>query len=379
MTQNRKLKLGVIGGGINSAVGYAHFSACNIDGLFEYTAGCFSADPEINAKSGQTYNVTPDRVYNNWRDLLDAEKGQLDALLILTPTPDHFENVSAAIQAGYKVICEKALVSNQHDAEKLRRLVIENNAYLAVTYNYSGYPMVRHLRQMIADNALGTIQHLQLEMPQESFARLNAQGEPLIPQSWRLKDGEVATIHLDLGVHLHHLVYYLLRSTPAELVATQRKYGSFDVIDDVNATINYSAGFSAQLWYSKSAIGHRNGLKLRAFGDKASAEWVQENPEILQLNHANGRRETLDRSSEDLARYSSGIERFKVGHPAGYIEAFANLYKDIHEDILTRKVENLSNSNEVFGVDIALESIQLMHAIKASSDRREWVKLDENV
>ena len=164
-------------------------------------------------------------------------------------------------------------------------------------------------------------------MPQEGFSRLDAQGNKPQPQTWRLSDGKVSTISLDLGVHLHHIIDYLTGEYPLQVVADAASYGWFDdVIDNVSCMLRYSGGLHCQMWYSKSALGQRNGLKVRVYGDKGSAEWLQIQPEELLISTVDGRREILDRASSvdvaNLDRYN----RFKAGHPAGFIEAFANIY-----------------------------------------------------
>ncbi|MBN2448779.1 MAG: Gfo/Idh/MocA family oxidoreductase, partial [Lentisphaeria bacterium] len=356
------LSLGFIGGALDSAVGYTHFVSCRMDRRWSLDAGCFSALPQENRRAGEAYGVAPERVYPTWEDLLRQEKGRLDAVVILTPTPSHGDIVLGCLREGFPVICEKALGVDSGEAAEILRVRDETRGFLALSYNYSGYPMVRELRRRIQDGALGTILHFQAEMQQEGFRRTDARGNRPVPQEWRLHDGRIPTIYLDLGVHLHQLVHYLTGGSPLEVVAAQGSFGWFDVIDNVTCLCRYSGGVQGQMWFSKSALGHRNGLRIRVYGSKAAAEWYQANPEELLISHADGRREMVDRASgvdvASLARYN----RFKAGHPAGFIEAFANLYTDLADCLRQYRATGRWNSGEVFGAELAGEGLRMLQA-----------------
>lgn len=372
------LKVGFIGGSTQSAVGYAHFSAIRLDGLYDLVAGCFSRDPSENEKSAQIYGVSDDRLYQDWPRLLENEKHSLDAIVILTPTPDHNEMVIAALEQGYRVICEKALTDTVSKAVEIKSAVDRTNGFLAVTYNYSGYPIVREMRQLIAAGDIGAIQQIQIEMPQEGFLRKNKEGASMVPQEWRLVDGEIATLHLDLGVHVHQLIHYLTDLKPLQVVATAQNNGRFEnIIDDLNAIANYEQNVVANIWYSKAALGHRNGLKIRVMGNEASLEWQQTRPEELFIAFADGRREIHDRAIDSVECTAPRYSRFKPGHPAGYLEAFANLYADIYQDLKAHKsgAAAKANSGEVFGVDLSIEGLQLLAAMSQSADENCWVKI----
>ena len=208
MPHQKKFRLAFVGGAPNSAVGYAHFVATRMDGLWDLQAGAFSRHAEVNAKAAEIYGVPRERSYGGLAELLDKEGDNLDAVSILTPTPDHFGMVLDCLQRGLPVICEKALAMTSGEATKIRDICSEKKGFLAVIYNYSGYPMVRELRKMIRDGVLGEILHFQVEMPQEGFLRVDDQGNKPVPQEWRKMDGRVPTLHLDLAVHLHELVTY---------------------------------------------------------------------------------------------------------------------------------------------------------------------------
>ncbi len=368
------LPLGFIGGALDSAVGYAHFAACKMDKQFSLVAGCLSVDAAMNRDSAEVYGLDPERMYDSWQEMIEAEAGKLAAVVVLTPTPSHHEIVTACINAGFPVISEKALATNSADAAAIVNTCERASGFLAVTYNYSGYPMVREFRHLIEQDVLGDILHFQVEMPQEGFIRVDAQGNKPVPQAWRLADGSIPTIHLDLATHLHHLVYYLTREKAVEVIANQQSYGWFsDIRDNVDCMCEYTNGLRGHAWFSKSALGYRNGLRLRIFGSEAAVEWMQMNPEELTISFKDGRRQILDRADADMEispmpRYN----RFKAGHPAGFVEAFANLYVDIADCLNQYRENGAWESEEVFSGSLALEGLQMFEAMVRSTISRKW-------
>ena len=371
--KSKPLSLGFIGGALDSAVGYTHFSASMIDNRWSLQAGCFSRDMAKNIDTAKTYGVLTDRVYTNWQEMIKKEKNKLDAITILTPTPSHHDIVISCLNEGIPVICEKALAMNYKQAKQVLTTCDEKNGFLALTYNYSGYPMIRELCNLINKGTLGKILHFQVEMPQEGFIRVDESGNKPKPQTWRLSDKEIPTIHLDLAVHLHHLIYYLTRQKPLEVISDQASDGWFNtIIDNVSCLCRYSDNIQGQIWFSKSALGHRNGLRIRIYGSEASAEWVQVNPEELVLSFIDGHRQILDRASTVKISNKQRYTRFKAGHPAGFLEAFANLYYDIADCLIEYKLNGDWSSNEVFSAELATEGLQFLEAMVLSSHTKKW-------
>jgi predicted dehydrogenase len=375
-TSRTPLSLGFIGGAVNSAVGYAHFVSCRMDNRWNVVAGCFSAHAEINARTGSAYGVDAKRVHADWTSLLRDEHDHLDAVLVVTPTPAHREMVGACLEAGIPVISEKALATNKQESAELLALRQETAGFLAVTYNYSGYPMMRELRAKIASGALGEILHFQAEMPQEGFARTTLDGGRPAPQEWRLHDGAVPTLALDLAVHLHHCVDFLIQAKPLSVVADQSTGGWFrNIVDDFVCIARYERNIRGQIWFSKSSLGHRNGLRLRIYGSKASAEWYQANPEELHISHIDGRREILDRGGDVTVASLERYNRFKVGHPAGFVEAFANLYVDLADSLLAFSQTGRWDAEDVYGVAKAHEGLSLLDAMETSASTSMWCEV----
>lgn len=374
MNKKIKLKIAFLGGGINSAVGRAHRIAIDMDNRYELVSGCFSRNSEINIATAEEYNVPLDRVYANLDELITNEKEKIDAICILTPTPNHKNEVIKCVENNISVICEKALAVSSEEALEIKKTLEQFNGFLAVTYNYTGYPMLRELRNMIQIGKLGKIEQVHIEMPQESFAKLDKQGQPQKPQEWRLHDGSLPTISLDLGTHTHDITSFLTGEAPIELVALQNSFGSFrQVMDNSISIANYTNNIVSNIWFSKAALGHRNGLRVRIYGENGSAEWYQLEPENLYFNDNQGNKFIIDRASLDVSittqpRYN----RFKAGHPSGFIEAFANYYDDIADYL---QGYNHNENGFVFGVDNAIEGLKMLEAMTISNQTKKWVNI----
>lgn len=328
---HRPLSLGFIGGGVNSAIGLTHKIASQMDGHFHLAAGCFSRNDVINQQTGDAWGLPKDAIYSDALTMLAERHKQLDAVTILTPTPAHRDIILACLEYGLPVICEKAMVANVGDAQDIAQRLAELNGKLYVTFNYTGYPMVRELRERVLKGSLGQIQHVMVEMPQEGFIRRREDGSVPQPQGWRRVDGEIPTVSLDLGTHAHQLVEFLTDKHAQDVYAVNSTFARVPgVVDTVNLVSRYEDNMVCNYWYGKAAPGYRNGLRIRIYGTEGSAEWLQMEPEYLRLADINGNVRLMDRTAGDNTIASQDRYcRFKAGHPAGFIEAFANYYADI--------------------------------------------------
>ena len=380
--KHEKIRLAFVGGAINSAVGRAHFVSSQMDGMFQLVAGCFSRNKNINIESGYVYGVPENRIYFSLEDLIHDEKNNIDAIVILTPQDQHINQLEKCVTKGIPVICEKALVSNLDEVVLLRDLYRKYGGFLRVTYNYTGYPIVREIREIIRKGILGKIQQVKIEMPQEGFLKKNVDGNPVVPQNWRLYDGSIPTISLDLGIHVHHLVDFLIQEKPIKLVAHAANYGNFKgIVDNINVLANYTNDVFVNIWYSKTALGNRNGLKFYIYGERGAVEWQQERPEIFYLYKDTGERSILDRGNAGIFCANDVVySRFKVGHPAGYIEAFANYYCDIAKDLFAFWEDKKDRKGPyVFGLDESIEGLVFLSSVSRSIAEGKWVKVPENV
>ncbi len=373
-----KLKLAFIGGGLNSAVGSAHFAALNIDNNFELCAGFFSRNKKINLETAQKYKIDENRLYYSIDELIDNEKKEIDAIVILSPTDQHYTHVVKCLQNEIPVICEKALAISSKEINEIQKILLNKKGFLSVIYNYLGYPIIRELRNMIRNEDFGKILHIQIEMPQESFIKKDDNQKPIIPQKWRMEDKSISTVSLDLGVHLHIINKYLIDKKPLKTVAVNESLGNLKnvTIDNVNCLIQYEDDILCNMWYSKIASGNRNGMKIRIYGSKGSAEWIQENPELLYMADDSGKRWTVDRTHPDVKICNQKrYERFKAGHPAGFIEAFANYYNDIAEALMNYKKTGLFKSSEIFGINESYEGLKLFEAVDKSNKEKKWIDI----
>lgn len=367
------LRIAFIGGATTSAVGYTHFTASRLDGICQLVAGSFSRDEHANWQSALIYGVPAEHNYLDWRELLRKEKGHVDAIVVLTPTPSHKEIVISALKAGYAVVCEKALCISSEECKCIQEALNQTKGYLAVTFNYSGYPMVRELRHMIHAGHLGDLQQIHIEMPQETYLRRGAN-----PQPWRRQDHTVPTVSLDLGVHVHHLIDFITSGAqPLEIAGDEVSYGKFtDITDNAYCLAQYEKKIRVQAWWGKTALGYRNGLRIRAFGSHASAEWLQTDSEALLVAHNNGKIQILDRSVEECSIASKPrYNRFKPGHPSGFIEAFANLYSDIADDIREHKAGRTPKNPFVLGIKHAHEGMVFLEAAHQASVEKKWISI----
>ena len=368
---NTQYKLAFIGGGTYSIAGYPHFIASQMDRRFKVIAAAFSTNKETNQLTGEQWRMTC--IYDDWRELIEKEKSNIDAVVVLTPTPLHHEVILELLKNNIPIICEKPLVSSLEEINEIKKMYRKKKHFMVITNNYSGYPMIRELQQKIMNTDLGEILHIRLKMPQESFLRPPKSVK--YPQKWRLKDGFIPMISLDLGAHLHHLAYFLLQEEPAKVLATYDSFSKYRVIDDVNMFLEYESGIKGNMWISKTALGNRNGLHIEVYGTEASAMWHQENPEKLEFAYASGQKIILDRGSDIEMIPNALYNRMTPGHPAGFIESFANLYNDIANS-LDNFFENKNYTTPyVYDFDHAEKGIRLLNSASIANKEKKWTNI----
>lgn len=366
-------KLAFIGGSINSIAGYPHLIASQMDKRFEVVAGSFSSHEDINKQSAKEWKIK--NVYNDYKTMLQKEKKNIDAVVILTPTPMHIEIIIELLKQNIPIICEKPLVSSIEEIKQIEKIYNPSKHFMVITNNYSGYPMIRELQEKIKNNELGKILQIRLKMPQESFLRPPKSIK--YPQKWRLKDQFIPMISLDLGAHLHHLAFFLLQIEPTKVLATYDKFSKYNVIDNVNMFLEYPNNIKGNFWLSKTAIGNRNGLHIEIYGDKASASWHQETPEYLEFSYNNGQKIIIDRGSNIEMIPNPLYNRMTPGHPAGFIESFANLYNDIANSLDSFHKQKSYITPYVYGFSHAQNCIKLLHRASISEHKKSWIDLSD--
>lgn len=366
------IKVGIIGGGKNSAVGRAHAAALNLDGNWDVESGFFSRDVVTNEKSCSIWR--PKRVYGSLNGFIDGEIGKLDVVIVLTPTPSHYEIISQLLEHKFNVISEKSLGTSVQQSENLKSLANTNGCKLYVTFNYTGYPMVRELRSRIISGKYGVIQSIHVEMPQETFSVIDDFGRAKPVQAWRKVDYEIPTVSLDLGVHVVHLAHFLLNDKLKRVVSVEKHFGRIETtVDTVNIIGEYCRGTLGNLWFGKSYIGYRNGLRVRGFGEIGSFDWVQCAPDYFWESDYRGHRRLIDLADPSLhIANQDRYARFKPGHPTGFIEAFSNLYEDIAHDLIGK---NLASDEYVFGAESASLGLLELLCVHKSSLSNEWLSV----
>ncbi|MBL8267083.1 Gfo/Idh/MocA family protein [Steroidobacter sp.] len=329
----RRLRLGMVGGGQGAFIGAVHRMAARLDDRFELVAGAFSSDPaRAHASAAECY-ISPERSYVDYQTMVSREVARadrIDAVAIVTPNHLHHGPARAFLDAGIHVFCEKPMTVSVAEAEDLVAAAARSKCVFGLAHTYTGYPMVRQARAMVRSGKLGPIRVVQVEYPQEWLATaLEQTGQK--QAAWRTdpaRSGAGGCIG-DIGTHAFQLAEFV-SGERCESVAAQLStfVPGRRLDDDAQMLLRFTNGARGSLWASQVAIGHENGLRLRVYGERASLEWVQEHPNQLRLAEFGKAPQVLTRGGHELDAAASLATRVPSGHPEGYIEAFAQLYKD---------------------------------------------------
>ena len=337
-----KLRLGMVGGGQGAFIGEVHRIAARLDDRYELLAGALSSDPQRAAASAVDIGIDADRSYESFEDMAVMEADREDGIevaTIVTPNHLHYCAASAMLRAGIHVICDKPLTATLAQAEELAELANKSGLLFAVTYNYSAYPMVRLAKQLVAQGRLGDIRIVQVEYPQDWLAT-NIEDDDQKQAAWRTdpeKAGAGGCIG-DIGTHAFHLAEFISGLKATELLADLSSFvGQRKLDDNANILLRFDNGAKGSLWSSQIATGNENALRIRLYGDKAGIDWSQENPNYLSLTALGGNKEILSRASASVPAATGTMTRLPAGHPEGFLEAFATLYRDIAEQLNARK------------------------------------------
>lgn len=335
MKLNRKLRLGMVGGGRGAFIGAVHRMAARLDGEIELVAGCFSSDPAKSKASGADLFLDPARVYASYEEMARREAAlpadqRIDFVSIVTRNNTHFAVARAFLQAGFHVVCDKPLCFTLKEAKQLRALVQKSGRVFALTHNYTGYPMVKEARDWVRSGKLGRILKVVAEYPQGyAITALETAADGAI-SNWRM-DPAVAGVSNcmgDIGTHAHNLVRYV---TGLEIEEVCAELSTFipgrPLDDDGNCLIRFAGGARGLLYASQVSSGEENNLNIRVFGTKGSLQWFQENPNELLWKKADAPQQVHRRGNSYLGAAAQGATRTPFAHPEGFIEAFANVYR----------------------------------------------------
>lgn len=337
----RKIRLGMVGGGQGAFIGAIHRMAARLDDRYELVAGALSSDPERAAASAAELHIAKDRSYADYAQMAileSARSDRIDAVSIVTPNHLHAPIASAFLAAGIHVICDKPLAANLSQANAMLTQVQQSKCLFALTHNYSGYPMVRQARAMVAQGLLGEIRVVQAEYAQEWLSTpLESTGHK--QASWRLDPQQAGSGGSlgDIASHAEHLIRYISGLQLSEVCADLTSFVPGRQLDDnAHVMLRYTSGAKGMLWSSQVAPGNENKLKVRIYGSQAGLEFRQESPNELwftPLGHATQRLTRGGRGIEEAATHAT---RIPAGHPEGYLEGFAQIYKDIAEQLQAR-------------------------------------------
>lgn len=326
-----RLSYGMVGGGKGAFIGDVHRKAIALDGKAELVAGCFSRSFENTMQMGESWGVDQERRYKSYEDMMASEEkreDKIDFVVIVTPNNTHYHIARMALERAIHVVCDKPLTTTRTDAEDLGRLAAAKGLLFCVTYTYTGYPIVKHMREMVARGELGEVRFVNAEYPQDWLATsIEKTGQK--QASWRTDPAQSGASNCvgDIGSHIENMVSYVTGLEIQSLLARLDIFGEGRELDD-NASIllNYKGGAKGLYWSSQIAVGHDNGLRIRIYGTKASIEWAQENPNYLRVSHLDRPNEIISRGRDNMFPRAQGLSRIPPGHPEGYFEAFANIY-----------------------------------------------------
>lgn len=334
-----KIKLGMVGGGNDAFIGAVHRIASRLDDRFELVAGALSSTPEKARISGAALGLPQERSYGTFQEMAEAEAARedgIDAVAIVTPNHMHCAASLPFLERGIHVICDKPLTATMEDAEALRTAVAASPALFILTHNYTGYPMVRQAREMIAEGLLGDLRIIQAEYAQD-WLTTSLEKEGLKQAEWRTdpaRSGAGGAIG-DIGTHAYNLACFVTGLTGESLAADLQCFGADRRLDDnAHILMRFKGGPRGMLWASQVAPGNENGLKLRVYGTKGGLEWHQEDPNYLWYSPQGEATRRLTRNGPGAGPAAGAVSRIPPGHPEGYLEGFANLYTGAADAIL---------------------------------------------
>ena len=378
-----RIRLGMVGGGQGAFIGAVHRLAARMDDHYEFVAGALSSDAARSKASGEELGLAPDRVYGDFREMAKAEAKRADGIetvSIVTPNHMHFPAAKAFIEAGIHVICDKPLSLNLKEALALEKLLAKNkNVIFALTHNYSGYPMIRQARAMVAAGELGDIRVVQGEYPQDWLTTdLEKSGQK--QAAWRTDPARTGAGGCvgDIGTHTYQLGCFVSGLKLDELSADLTTFVKGRRVDDnVHVMMRYKGGAKGMIWASQVAPGHENGLKIRVYGTKGGLEWVQADPNYLWYTPFGEPKRLITRGGAGSNAAAARVTRVPPGHPEGYLEGFANIYTEVARAIKARRAGKKPDKDVQFpGIEDGVAGMAFIEAcVKSSAKNGKWTKV----
>ena len=381
--EKRKLRGGMIGGGIGSFFGPVHRMAATLDGQAEFVCGAFSANPVKSKKSGQELYLAPERVYGDYREMVAKESAlppdkRIDFVSIVTPNVYHFEAAKLCLEAGFHVICDKPMTCNLAEAKALKAIVAKTHKVFALTHTYTGYPMVKQARYLVEQGTLGKINKVVVEYPQGWLAGFLESG--VTPATMWRTDPQKAGVSLcmgDIGIHAENLGRYITGLEVEEVCADISHFIPGNPLDDdANILVRYQGGAKGVITASQISTGEENGLNIRVYGAKNGLYWNQENSNYLAIRNPEGYVTTYSKGNKILCPAAQNAARLPPGHPEGIIEALANIYLEAFRAIRDSAAKRRKTAYDFPDVNDGVTGMAFVEtALASASSDRKWVKM----
>ncbi|TDT74273.1 putative dehydrogenase [Litoreibacter halocynthiae] len=376
----KPIRLGMVGGGNDAFIGGVHRIASRIDGRFELVAGALSSTAEKSKASGAALGLGADRCYGDFTEMAKREarlKNGIEAVAIVTPNHVHYPAAREFLKRGIHVICDKPLTSTLADAKKLVAAAEKSDAQFVLTHNYTGYPMVRQARAMVAEGLIGDIRVVQVEYPQDWLTE-PLEGEGLKQAEWRTdpaRSGSGGCVG-DIGTHAYNLAGFVTGLKLESLAADLTSFVEGRRLDDnVHVMLRYQGGAKGMLWSSQVAPGNENALKLRVYGEKGGLEWSQEDPNYLWFTPHGEPKRLLTRNGAGAHEANQSTSRIPPGHPEGYLEGFANIYSEA-ADLIVAARDGGAPDHLLPTVHDGLDGVVFIDAcVRSSARNAAWVKI----
>ncbi|MED5585025.1 MAG: Gfo/Idh/MocA family oxidoreductase [Verrucomicrobiota bacterium] len=383
---NRKLRMGMVGGGRGAFIGEVHRMAANLDGKIELVAGALSSDPEKSRLSGEDLFLDPDRVYGSYKEMAEKEaarEDKVDFISIVVQNHLHFDVAKTFLEAGFHVICDKPMTRTLDEARALRDIVEETGKVFCLTHNYTGYPMVKEARRMVNDGELGRILKVVAEYPQGyAVGDVEGDGQGQI-SNWRSDPAIAGSSNCmgDIGTHAHNLVRYITGLEIDEMCSELTAFiPGRELDDDGNNLVRFEGGAKGIIYASQVSNGDENALNIRVYGTKASLEWHQEDPNDLIVKYANAPRKVYRRGNDYLGEAAKSNSRTPFAHPEGFIEAFANIYLAAVQAI-SDQIDGNPVPEDGYDFPDATDGVAglafIDTAVKSSASDQKWLKFPD--
>ena len=378
---DRRIRIGMVGGGKDAFIGGVHRIALRLDGNYELVAGSFSSNFDNSKETGKDLGLAEDRIYETYQEMAEKESARSDGIhVVAIVTPNHLHVPIAKIFAekGIHIICDKPLALSSEEAIELKNIVENNKIIFALTHNYTGYPMVRHARSLIQKNDLGSIRVVQAEYPQD-WLTTKAEDSGLKQAEWRTdpkRSGDGGCIG-DIGTHAFNLIRFITGLEVDELSADIHTFVKGRLLDD-NAQImlRFKGGAKGAIWSSQVAVGNENNLKIRVFGENGGLEWRQEDPNYLYYTKFGQPTQKITRGSGSASEEANDVTRIPPGHPEGYLEGFANIYSDVYKRLFAQtNKQNYDQSNDCYPtIYDGVEGMRFIETVlESNNNNSKWI------